>query len=106
MLLAGYPPYAGDTDHETHHLIQVSELIFPPREWKCMTEDAKKLIAWLLTKDHKKRCTVGSALEHDWIAVSAPKAKDICLKQVQLNMRKFNQMSSFQRAALHVIAKR
>merc|ERR1712232_939385 len=106
MLLAGYPPYAGDTDHETHRLISVSELIFPPRECAGMTEDAKKLTSWLLTKDHKKRCTVDGAMKHDWITMSAPKAKDISLKQVQLNMRQFNQMSSFQRATLHIIAKR
>merc|ERR1712232_874564 len=62
--------------------------------------------AWLLTKDPKMRCTAENALEHDWITMSSPKAKDISLKEAQLNMRKFYQMSSFQRAALHVIAQR
>lgn len=68
-LLAGYPPFRGDTDREVLNSILHEELIFPEPGWSNKSVAVKELISRLLEKDPYKRIAIKEALdylEHWW----------------------------------------
>lgn len=66
-LLSGSKPFNSQVEKEIFNLILKTEPTFKEKEWKTISEDAKKLIKGLLTKDPKKRMNAAEALNHPWI---------------------------------------
>ena len=65
-LLAGYPPFRGDTDREILENVLNEELVFPDQGWSNKSMAAKELIGSLLQKDRNKRISLKDALDHRW----------------------------------------
>eukprot|EP00930_Biecheleria_cincta_P015449 TRINITY_DN12893_c0_g1_i1.p1 TRINITY_DN12893_c0_g1~~TRINITY_DN12893_c0_g1_i1.p1 ORF type:complete len:461 (+),score=75.86 TRINITY_DN12893_c0_g1_i1:37-1419(+) len=72
MLLCGYPPFRGNTDHDILVRVCRSVVKFPDRYFRGVSEDAKDFTRALLNTDVKKRYTADQALESTWITSNAP----------------------------------
>lgn len=66
VLLWGYPPFDGDSNKDIFRAIIKSKLEFDEEEWGNISDEAKDLIAQLLTKDPKERVKTSTALNHIW----------------------------------------
>lgn len=66
ILLGGYRPFRGDSE-EVMRSIRYGEFKFHKRYWSDVSEDAKILIARMLTVNPIGRITATAALESDWI---------------------------------------
>ena len=74
ILLCGYPPFDGETDHEIFKAISRKKFHFPEEEWKTISDDAKDLIKHMIC-DSEKRFNAEMVLNHPWIEKGAPNAK-------------------------------
>jgi serine/threonine protein kinase len=70
ILLCGYPPFNGDTDHDIFESIGRGHFEFPGQAWSNKSDLAKDFIKCLLRRDPRKRFTVKEASMHPWIATS------------------------------------
>ncbi|GAW80720.1 calcium-dependent protein kinase 3 [Plasmodium gonderi] len=66
ILLCGYPPFYGESDHEILSMVKSGKFNFKGKEWNHVTEEAKDLIKQCLTMDPHKRISASEALKHPW----------------------------------------
>lgn len=66
VLLAGYPPFNGDTQHEIFHKITHGEFDFDRDEWDDVSTQGKSMISSMLILQPDKRATLDQILKHDW----------------------------------------
>ncbi|OII71297.1 calcium calmodulin dependent protein kinase [Cryptosporidium ubiquitum] len=108
ILLAGYPPFGGQTDQEILKKVEKGKYTFDSPEWKSVSEGAKDLIKQMLQYDSQRRISAQQALEHPWI-------KEMCSKKesgIELpslanaieNMRRFQNSQKLAQAALLYMA--
>jgi calcium-dependent protein kinase len=102
ILVAGYPPFYGNTDNEI--LIKVRDVIFDFEgdEWANVSGHVKNLISRMLVKDIGDRATIDEVLEHTWLTMNREQVPD-----TQLNvsgLRDFAASSQFRKSVLMVIA--
>jgi len=71
FLLAGFPPFMGDTLREIVEQIINGDFNFPSPYWDNISDSAKDFVTNLLEVDKTKRLTAAQALEHPWIKNSA-----------------------------------
>ena len=107
MLLAGQPPFAGDTDREIMKNVQSQPLRFTPaRLWAHISPDAKDLVKKLLDRDPARRITAGEALLHPWMQTA--RTRDVGPRSSELDgavlssLTKFCQATAFKRTAQQV----
>ena len=81
ILLCGYPPFNGSTDHKIMKRIMVGEFSFPKEEWDYISDEAKDLISKMLVKDPKKRYSALQCLEHPWFNLPTESFIDLSKKQ-------------------------
>ena len=67
ILLAGFPPFQGETDDDIHAKVLKGEYNIDEPELMNVTQDAKNLIKRLLTMNPTKRISAEEALKHKWI---------------------------------------
>jgi calcium-dependent protein kinase len=67
ILLGGYPPFAGRTDHEILAKVKSAEFNFEHINWVSVSTDAKNLISYMLKKDFAERISASECLNHTWI---------------------------------------
>jgi len=67
ILLAGYPPFNGDTDPEIFAAIKRGHFQYPG---KGFSEEAKDFIGCLLRRDSRKRFSAEEALKHPWLMLA------------------------------------
>jgi len=73
ILLCGYPPFyseAGD-NREVYAQILSGSYAFHADAWGAISEDARALVARMLTVDDTRRATLAEVLAHPWIAANA-----------------------------------
>jgi calcium-dependent protein kinase len=105
IILAGYPPFYGDTDQEVLRKVREGVFTFNPADWRNISEDAKDLIRKMLAFNPKDRFTAEQALNHVWVKNTAPKAVDAPLEQSHFdNLKSFRAQNQLKKAALHIIA--
>ena len=109
MLLAGQPPFAGDTDREIMKNVQSQPLRFTPaRLWAHISPAAKDLVKKLLDRDPRRRITAEEALKHPWMQTA--RTRDVGPRSSELDgavlssLTKFCQATAFKRTAQQVIA--
>jgi calcium-dependent protein kinase len=66
VLLSGYPPFFGETDHEVYAEIIKGDYDFEEEIWEDISDNAKDLICKLLCKP-EERLNSENALNHSWI---------------------------------------
>jgi len=105
IMLCGYPPFTGKSDAEVLQKVSLGFFEFKPQDWRCVSDDAKVLITWLMKKNPEDRFSAEQALRHIWIAHTAPKAPAVTLEEGLVErLHAFRLRSKFMKAALHVIA--
>lgn len=68
MLVGTYPFRSKQSkEFEIVDQIQNAPIPYPESKWSSISIKGKLFVQGLLNKDQKKRMTVKSALEHDWI---------------------------------------
>eukprot|EP00536_Pseudo-nitzschia_multiseries_P003291 jgi/Psemu1/318129/estExt_fgenesh1_pm.C_490005 len=80
IMLGGYRPFRGEEEEEVMKQIRYGEYKFHKRYWGDISDDAKDLIAEMLTVDPVKRITAEMALATKWI-----KADRLSLGTVELS---------------------
>ena len=66
ILLAGRPPFNGDSDEEIIKRIISNSIDFEKYPWPIISSEAKSLLKKLLEFDVKKRISAEEALNHSW----------------------------------------
>ena len=107
ILLAGYPPFNGNTDKEVYNQITNIKLDFEKERWKNISKYAKELIKNMLTPA-KNRFTAKQVLSSKWLEV---KLKDDIDENITtaLDYRRINKYKTynkFKKAILTFIASR
>ena len=69
ILLCGYPPFNGSSNHEIYNAIQFSRLSFNKDEWFEISEDAINLIKLMLDKNPDNRPSAETCLNHKWFKI-------------------------------------
>ena len=75
IMLCGYPPFDGETEHDIMKAISRKKFSFPEEEWKMISDEAKDLIKHMIC-DADKRYNADNVLNHQWIEKCAHHAKD------------------------------
>jgi len=105
VVLCGYPPFYGETDAEVLAKVRLGNFTFNAADWKCVSEDAKTLIRFLLKMNPRDRYTAEQALNHVWVKNKAPKSTNVPIQgSLVNNLRGFRSQNKLKKAALHVIA--
>ena len=102
-ILAGFPPFNGDSNQEIQRKILKGDYHFNHAEWEPVSKDAKALIKSLLSLEAAKRLTAVEALNHPWFAIihsATNKPLDVALAR---RMRTFRAGGRLRREALKVI---
>ena len=87
ILLGGYRPFRGD---EMMKHTRYGEYKFHERYWSKVSQDAKDLIAGMLTVDPQQRLTAEKALKSPWIqADDSMLRNDLSVNKKQLKNLKF-----------------
>ena len=107
ILLAGYPPFSGNTDKEVYNLITNLKYDFDKERWKNISKYAKELIKNMLTPA-KNRFTAKQVLSSKWLEV---KLKDDIDENIStaLDYRRINKYKTYnklKKAILTFIASR
>jgi len=76
-LLCGYSPFRSETMTELIEECRNEKVIFHPRYWNEVSDDAKNFIRSLLKADPKKRPTSEEALKHIWLTGKNATAHDL-----------------------------
>lgn len=75
ILLCGKAPFEGRTTDEIFQKILDGKFSFNSKYWVNITQDAKDLIASMLTYDYKDRPSAMDCLKHKWITLNLEEVK-------------------------------
>ncbi|KAI3735524.1 hypothetical protein L6452_15025 [Arctium lappa] len=67
IMLAGVPPFYGDTPAETFEAVLRGNLRFPTRIFRSVSPEAKDLLRKMLCKDVSRRLSAEQVLRHPWV---------------------------------------
>ncbi|KVI04782.1 phosphoenolpyruvate carboxylase kinase 2-like [Cynara cardunculus var. scolymus] len=67
IMLAGVPPFYGDTPAETFEAVLRGNLRFPTRIFRSISPEAKDLLRKMLCKDVSRRFSAEQVLRHPWV---------------------------------------
>ncbi|KAE8659965.1 Phosphoenolpyruvate carboxylase kinase 1 [Hibiscus syriacus] len=67
VMLAGVPPFYGETAEEIFDTILRGNLRFPPRIFKSISSEAKDLLRKMICRDVSRRLSAEQVLRHPWI---------------------------------------
>lgn len=104
ILLCGSPPFEGETDPEIFAKIKTGEYEYDEANWGQISQDAKNLIDGLLTFEPKHRTTADQAMKSTWVSKLAPKAVPGRKFSMLENLRAFQSVNTFKKAAMQVVA--
>jgi calcium-dependent protein kinase len=68
ILLCGYPPFSGATDHQTHELVLWGWYVFHDKDCGNIRGKGMDFMRGLLCTDQGQRKTMQRALSNPWIA--------------------------------------
>ena len=107
ILLAGYPPFTGNTDKEVYNLITNLKYDFDKERWKNISKYAKELIKNMLTPA-KNRYTAKQVLASKWFEVKLKENFEDNINNI-LDYRRINKYKNYnklKKAILTFIASR
>ena len=71
ILLAGYPPFNGQTDNQIIQAVLQGSYTLDEPEWDEVSEEAKDLVTKLLKYNPDQRISALDAMNHPWIQTNA-----------------------------------
>ena len=71
ILLAGYPPFNGQSDTQIIQAVLAGDYTLDEPEWDDVSEEAKDLVTKLLKYDPSERISALEAINHPWIQSNA-----------------------------------
>ena len=113
ILLCGYPPFNGASNHEIYNAIKFSKLIFQKEEWTDISKEAIELITFMLDKNPSTRPSAYECLNHKWFKVCEGNISHTFLHSNTLitnktklldSMARFVQQNKFKQAVLQFIS--
>jgi len=90
ILLGGYPPFSEENDEELFRKIKAGKYHFHEKYWNHISQEAKDIIAKMLTVDKNDRITAKNALRHPWLRSSDDVLGATDLRENLAEMQKFN----------------
>ncbi|CAN0509700.1 unnamed protein product, partial [Ectocarpus sp. 12 AP-2014] len=102
ILLAGYPPFYGESDQEIFASVRHGYFDFPSPEWDNISTEAKDFITQLLQKDPAARMSATQSINHGWFESHSGGA--LANARINHRLRRFVRMSKLKKVALNVIA--
>ncbi|KAF9660801.1 hypothetical protein SADUNF_Sadunf19G0035700 [Salix dunnii] len=66
-MLAGFPPFYGETVEEIFEAVVRGNLRFPPKVFRNISPEAKDLLRKMICRDVSRRFSAEQALRHPWI---------------------------------------
>merc|ERR1719498_452453 len=104
-LLAGYPPFYGQSVAEVLAKVRLGNYTFNQADWRGISDEAQDLLRGLLKINPRERLDCGAALQHPWMEKFCPKSSELPLKNVICQqLRSFATANKLKRAALYIIA--
>lgn len=105
-LLAGYPPFNGQTDKDIYNMISKMSFDFEQPVWKGVSKYAKELIKKMLSPA-KSRYTAEEVLNSKWLSVKTKKNDDKINYYLDYkHIEKYKSYNKFKQAILTFIASR
>ena len=105
ILLCGYPPFDGETEHEVFKAINRKKFSFPEDEWKNISDDAKDLIKHMIC-DADKRYNADNVLNHQWVEKCAPNSKESLSNFNSKSLKNYRNLYKLTKFVLGFIASR
>ena len=105
ILLCGYPPFDGETDHEIFKAISKKKFYFPEDDWKGISDDARDLIKHMIC-DADKRYNAEMVLNHPWVEKCAPNAKESLATFNSNSLKNYRNLYKLTKFVLGFIASR
>ena len=102
ILIAGYPPFYGDTDQEIIRKVKSCEYEFDGDEWEVITPSCKDLIAKMLVIDPAQRMDIDQVEAHEWMTMNRDHIPDHPLNVNAL--KNFANSSQLKKSVLMIIA--
>jgi serine/threonine protein kinase len=88
IVLGGYRPFRGSAD-EVMKQIRYGEYEFHERYWGHVSQDAKNMIAGMLTVNPEKRISAADALKNSWITADKHSLENTDLHENQQQLKDF-----------------
>ena len=96
ILLAGFPPFDGETDDDIEKAIKKGDFHFKGKVWDAVSDDAMDFIQDLLTYEPENRPTAEQALNHPWLSDSRKRVSAAYKKRASDSTRSFlNNLKTF-----------
>ena len=105
IMLCGYPPFDGETEHDIFKAITRKKFSFPEEEWKIISDDAKDLIKHMIC-DADKRFNAESVLNHQWVEKCAPNAKESLANYNSNSLKNYNNLYKLTKFIIEFISSR
>ena len=105
IMLCGYPPFDGETEHDIFKAITRKKFSFPEEEWKIISDDAKDLIKHMIC-DADKRFNAESVLNHQWVEKCAPNAKESLANYNSNSLSNYNKLYKLTKFIIEFISSR
>jgi len=67
VMLAGVPPFYGETPADTFEAVLRGNLRFPPKNFRSVSPEAKDLLRKMLCKDVSRRFSAEQVQRHPWV---------------------------------------
>lgn len=88
ILLGGYPPFYDDSEPKLFRKIRAGKYNMDDPVWDIVSDDAKDLIAKLLTVSPEERLTVDGVLAHPWMGEEKKEGKPLkTVERMRSSMR-------------------
>eukprot|EP00930_Biecheleria_cincta_P058349 TRINITY_DN4418_c0_g2_i1.p1 TRINITY_DN4418_c0_g2~~TRINITY_DN4418_c0_g2_i1.p1 ORF type:complete len:900 (-),score=175.30 TRINITY_DN4418_c0_g2_i1:42-2741(-) len=104
MLLAGYPPFFGETDADTIRSVVQGKFMFHANQWEDLSKSCKHFIKRLLEVDVSNRMSIPEALEHPWLKHKARGRVDMLREETVERLVQFSRYHALKRSALLALA--
>ena len=101
IMLCGYPPFYGNSDHEILDAVKARKYDFDGPEWMGVSDDAQNLIKQMICLPHL-RLTPIQVLEHPWM--KDYEKKESALKLNYDKLKNWKNVEKLKKVALTVIA--
>jgi len=67
ILLCGYPPFNGDTEHDVQNSIRKGHFVFERNVWGNLSDSSREFVSKLLCMDSSNIPSATEALQHPWV---------------------------------------